>query len=410
MQAKSAVLGKGLARRRAFVRAIIGAMLAVLSVPVALLAHAHLRRSEPAAHERLESSPTAIRLWFSERPELAFTRIQLRGADSAQVPLGALTRLPSDPLAVSSAITTPLRGGTYVVFWQTAAADGHPTRGSFAFDIVAGATPPIAMRDTVAGPHEGHALVRIDSTGEESPRLNVTAATRWLEFVAMLAVVGAIVFRFVVLRLVARTPVGTLPDEMRIEILDAVRRLAQSALVLLLVAAVSRFFTEANAVLGPDRSVDPSALRSVLGTSWGRGWLVGVVGVLVAAVGFSIVRRARAEAGWIVSALGALAITIAPALTGHASSTSPVPVSLALDMLHVLAASAWLGGLLALLFAALPLVRDARAVDAIGSGPLIASLVRAFHPVALTCGAIVIVTGLCATWLRLPALSSLWES
>src|SRR5205823_5386245 len=233
---------------------------------------------------------------------------------------------------------------------------------------------------------------------------------RWLEFVAMLAVVGAIVFRFVVLRLVARTPVGTLPDEMRIEILDAVRRLAQSALVLLLVAAVSRFFTEANAVLGPDRPVDPSALRSVLGTSWGRGWLVGVVGVLVAAVGFSIVRRARAEAGWIISALGALAITIAPALTGHASSTSPVPVSLALDMLHVLAASAWLGGLLALLFAALPLVRGARAVDAIGSGPLVASLVRAFHPVALTCGAIVIVTGLCATWLRLPALSSLWES
>ena len=79
-------------------------------------------------------------------------------------------------------------------------------------------------------------------------------------------------------------------------------------------------------------------------------------------------------------------------------------------MLHVCAASAWLGGLLALLFAALPLVRGARSANAISSGPLVASLVRAFHPVALTCGAIVIATGLCATWLRLPTISSLWTS
>ena len=49
-------------------------------------------------------------------------------------------------------------------------------------------------------------------------------------------------------------------------------------------------------------------------------------------------------------------------------------------------------------------------MSAIGSGPLVASLVRAFHPVALTCGAVVVATGLCATWLRLPAVSSLWDS
>jgi len=49
-------------------------------------------------------------------------------------------------------------------------------------------------------------------------------------------------------------------------------------------------------------------------------------------------------------------------------------------------------------------------MKAIASGPLVAGLVRAFHPVALTCASVVIVTGLVASWLRLPTVASLWES
>ena len=392
--------------RRAAALSVIG----VLSVPVLLFAHAHLRRSEPASRDRLTIPPAAIRLWFSERPELAFTRVRLRAADSTEMPLGAVARMSDDALGLTIPVPKTLAAGAYTVLWQTAAADGHLSRGNFAFEIVASATAPVATHDTTTAAHDGHALVRVDTTAEEPAGLNVTAATRWLEFVAMLAVVGAVVFRLLVLRLAQRTPFGAVPNETRIEIVDAVRRLAQSALVLLLLAAVSRFYTELSAVLGPDRPVDRSAMRTLLSTSWGQGWLIGVAGVLAAAIGLSMIRRLHTEAGWFVAALGAAAIAIAPALTGHASSTSPVALSLTLDMLHVCAASAWLGGLLALLFAALPLVRGARSANAISSGPLVASLVRAFHPVALTCGAIVIATGLCATWLRLPTISSLWTS
>jgi putative copper export protein len=49
-------------------------------------------------------------------------------------------------------------------------------------------------------------------------------------------------------------------------------------------------------------------------------------------------------------------------------------------------------------------------MDVIGSGPLVASLVRAFHPVALACAAIVVVSGLISAWLRLPTVASMWSS
>ncbi|HKW47458.1 MAG TPA: CopD family protein [Gemmatimonadaceae bacterium] len=401
----------GLRTRRLLGRGGVIAILAMLVLPVTLLAHAHLRRSDPTANARLESSPTAIRLWFTERPELPFTRIKLRAADSTDVPLGALGRISDDALGVWVPIPTSLAAGTYTVIWRTAAADGHATTGSFTF-VVASATKPVAAAtDTTNRGAGAHTLVHGDSTAAEPAPLNVSAATRWVEFIAMLAVVGAIVFRFVVLRLGQRALAGALSPDTRSEIADSVRRLAQGALVLLLVSSLSRLYEEASTVLGPDRPLDRSALATILlGTSWGLGWLLGIAGILVAGFGFIIAKRSRTNAGWAIAALGALAIVMAPALTGHARATQPVGLALLADMLHVCAACAWIGGLMALLFAALPIARGSRARSAIASGPLVAGLVRAFHPVALTCAAIVIVTGLCAAWLRLPAIDALWTT
>lgn len=391
-------------------RAGLAATLAVLALPLALFAHAHLRRSEPSAQEKLVTPPSALRFWFSERPELSFTRVRLRAADSSEIALGSVTRMSDDPMGVSVPITATLVPGTYTVLWRTAAADGHATSGSFTFEIAGAAAPVVTNTDSMARPGTGHALVRVDSTERDLPSLNTSAATRWLEFMAMIAVVGAVVFRLVVLPRATFAAAGALPGEARAEIADSARRLAQSALILLFITALSRLYAEARAVLGPDRRLDGAALRAVIGTSWGTGWLVGIAGVIVAAVGFTVVRRARSDVGWNVAALGALGIAISPALTGHAGSTAPVALSIGADVLHVLAACAWLGTLLALLFAALPLVRGARSRAEIGSGPLVAAMVRAFHPVALTCAGIVVATGLISAWLRLSTLASLWES
>jgi copper transport protein len=391
-------------------RAWLCAAIAVLAIPVALLAHAHLERSDPSARDRLTTAPTAIRLWFSERPELGFTRVRLLAADSSEVVLGPVARMNGEPMGVSIPIPTALPAGTYTVLWRTAAADGHATTGSYRFEVVAAPVAAAPVVDTASGTSKSNALVHSDSTAESLPSSNVSAATRWLEFMAMLAVIGGVAFQLLVLPRAQRAMVGALSMDTRYELSDTARRLAQSALILLLVTAASRLYSEARAVLGPERAIDRGALRMVLGTSWGTGWLIGVIGVLVAALGIVIVRRLRADAGWLVAALGALAIGIAPALTGHASVTRPVGLSIALDAAHVLAACAWVGSLLTLLFTALPLVRGRRSMEGIGSGPLVASLVRAFHPIALTCATIVIATGLLSAWLRLPTVPALWTS
>lgn len=404
--------GTGGTDKRAITLGSLIAIVALLGGPALLLAHAHLLRSEPAAGARLAAAPTALRLWFSERPEIAFTRIRLRAPDSSDVPLGAVAAMASGDMGITVPITAALAPGTYRVLWRTAAADGHATTGTFGFVVTEPAIAAASVRDTVSPkPVEGNDIVRIDTTTELTPRISAIAATRWLEFVAMLAVVGAVVFRLAIIRGFERDASGAAVPEVSAELIDSARRFGQSAVVLLLVASVSRLYSEANTVLGPAEQGKRPPLRTMLlGTSWGRGWLVGLVGILLAAAGFAIAKRSRSAAGWGIAALGALGIVLAPALTGHAISTSPVALSLTLDVLHVAGVCAWLGGLLTLLLTAMPFIRGARARSSLGSGQLVAVLVRSFHPIALTCAATVVITGVLAAWLRLPAWSDLWVS
>ena len=66
------------------------ALTMLVAAPRALEAHARLTASTPAAGATLDTSPTMIRLTFSEAATPAFSGIELAGAAGA-VALGPLT-------------------------------------------------------------------------------------------------------------------------------------------------------------------------------------------------------------------------------------------------------------------------------------------------------------------------------
>jgi copper transport protein len=319
-----------------------------------------------------------------------------------------------EPLGVSAPVLGALSSGTYRVAWRTAAADGHVAAGSFEFVIAAESLASAAsVADTSERlPARGHSLIRIDPGAEEPMRVNAYAATRWLEFSAILAVLGAIVFRLVVLRgLERRAAPLRLERDLISAAADASRRFGQSALILLLIAAVVRVYGEARSLSEPGGLTTVTSLRALLTeSSWGHGWTIGTAGVVTAAIGFAWARRALV--GWGVASAGAVAIAIGAALTGHAAVTRPVAVSVLDDIIHLLAVSAWLGTLLVAVIVGIPAVRRVRRQEREGepTSRTLAALARAFHPVALTCASVTLLTGLLSAWLRLPAFSSLWET
>src|SRR5689334_23402006 len=94
-------------------RGAIVALMAMLAVPALLLAHARVTRSDPAANARLDVAPTAIRLWFSEAPEVKLSSITLKDSSGATMRLGELRRGDTS-VALEVAILDTLEAGRYI--------------------------------------------------------------------------------------------------------------------------------------------------------------------------------------------------------------------------------------------------------------------------------------------------------
>jgi copper transport protein len=403
-------------------RRIALAVLAIFVIgglaPGRLLAHGTLKSSVPAKGAHLGLAPRDLRLTFTERPELTFTRIQLLGPDNAVVPLGPL-RLDTAQTVIAD-IRGPLRAGTYTVVWQVASADGHPVRGRFSFTIAPGATglgtpqapgePGTAAvpsgRDASAAEH--HSAVSLPSGEGFSAESPVYIAIRWLGLVALLIVLGAVAFYWVVLRILRRRVPSERTNAFVPLAITRSATLGTAASLVLVLTAVARLLAQSYAMHGAAGALDVSLVGSMLSrTVWGWGWLLQVAAVAMALVGFLAARRGRTR-GWALAALGALALAFTPALSGHAASTPQLTgLAVVSDGLHVLGAGGWLGSLLVVVVAGIPAAL--RTSDG-WSGRAVADLVNAFSPTALAFAGLVAVTGVVAAWLHLGSVPALWQS
>jgi copper transport protein len=104
------------------------------------LFHIHLERSEPAADSTVHAAPAQLKLWFSERVQLAVTSVQLLGPDSARVSVGRPSQAAGANAPVVVAVRGPMKEGRQQVVWRTMSVDGHAVRGAFSFTL-AGAPP-----------------------------------------------------------------------------------------------------------------------------------------------------------------------------------------------------------------------------------------------------------------------------
>lgn len=223
------------------------------------------------------------------------------------------------------------------------------------------------------------------------------AAVRWLWFLAVIGVIGAIAFRFVV----AANARGLSPAIRS----DSIQRAAHVGLVcaaFALAAAGLRLMAQSVALVG---ELGPDVVVLITGTAWGMAWIIHIAAATAALAAFALAVRSVPGA-WGLAALATPALAAAPSLAGHAAAVTELqPIPILADTLHVLAAGGWVGGLLVLFTAGLP--------ASSGDGPRPGQfdrLVAAFSPLALACAAIILATGAFASFTHLQSPGQLFST
>jgi methionine-rich copper-binding protein CopC len=111
-------------------------LLAVLALTMAspLAAHTRMERSVPAADSTVMVSPPRLVLWFSERLEPAFSKVQVLNAEGKHVDKGDAQVDPDDGRQIGVSLPE-LAPGNYRVHWRVLSVDTHVNEGDFTFDV-----------------------------------------------------------------------------------------------------------------------------------------------------------------------------------------------------------------------------------------------------------------------------------
>ena len=316
---------------------LLVALATVLLVPTAM-AHATLLRSDPADGAVLPESPREMRLWFDENISANFSGAQLLDASGRPVNGVAVRTDPADPTLLI-VIPPPLPDGVYSVLYKVLSnTDGHFSQGLLVFGV-----------------GEGVEMGAAAAPSPEPPPPPAEVILRWLNFGLLASIVGALAMRQWVLH-----PSPGEAEDVQTAMHTARQQVRRWAMVCAGAALVvgllmlGRQIAVAHATLPEGSSLWVAAGQVVGKTQWGQMWIVRQA-ILLAMGGMLLATPRR----WTAGSLGVLAATLiaTQALGGHAAAVTPnTALAVTADTLHLLAASLWVGGLLALAVGLFPLL------------------------------------------------------
>lgn len=364
----------------------LAAVLLALGPPGRASAHASLERADPAPGAVLQESPTQIKLRLTEAVDPRFSSVDVLTSGGERVPTGTLQQDPGQPAVISVAVE-PLPDGAYAVSWQALSiVDGHQTRGVYRFAIGDQAAAGVLS-----------APVRVSP-----PYPWGWALLRWPFILSVLAATGGYLFWLLVYGVEPAAPEarGVLERHWSRFRLGSVGALLASNVVVLLVQV---------AQVGPPW--EPTGYPLVLDTRWGRVWLART-GLILALALVALLLGARAPGprwrAWLLEGTGLVlcfALLASLTLVSHSAAGSLPALGIPVDFAHLVAGSAWVGGLAAFLVVGLP---GAWALGRSERSPFLAALALRFSRLALLSAGVLWLSGAAAGWLRVGSWGALF--
>ena len=412
---------------------ILGFVALFMSLCVAASqAHSFVRSTDPKDGAKLRTAPDHVVIRFNEQVEIAFGGIQVFDPAGERVDHDETEFVSGDRKVIRTRLEDGLTNGRYEVRWRIVAADGHPRKGEFGFRLAAPApavspSPPAGQGGTGMGAPDRPGMGAPDEGMGEAVLPNVLLGiTRWLIFAGLLLMTGLGAFAFAVWRRTGGLSRSPQVNQAFYRRCSVVMRFALGAAILGSLASIPvQGAIAADVPLAQTFSSD--ILRAVFDTRFGQVVLVRLGLLLVFAavllpwrsvaerrilavatarqdLGAAAVRPAEPRLTVAVLALLAVGLLATVSYGGHAGTTDPVAVNMTADVVHLVGAAVWLGGLIGLVAVALPATRP------LEEGPrvqLVAPLVSRFSTLAFIAVAVIAASGVFRSWIEIRTLEGL---
>src|SRR5437667_11404619 len=109
--------------------------LILVAASAGLEAHAFLKDADPGVGSTIQTSPSEVRIRFTENIEPSVSSIQVLDAAGKEVDKHDL-HLDRTDHALLHISLPQLRAGTYKVVWRVVSVDTHVTNGNFTFQVL----------------------------------------------------------------------------------------------------------------------------------------------------------------------------------------------------------------------------------------------------------------------------------
>jgi copper transport protein len=381
-------------------RGLVALVLVALAWPASAGAHASLVGGVPEPGGVVARAPGVVALRFDEAVDAQLASVKVEDERGRRWDAGRV-RGGGDGRSVRVALRAGAPHGRYAVLYRVVSDDGHTIPGGFGFAIGREVAPPPARLDVGGGDVGAGGGVGV-----------ATAVARAVRDAGVTVAIGTLLFGLLVWPSALADATGA-----AIHWRTAAGRFARASCRLLRGAALLGAAASASLLLlaAEPSGVSTTTLGAVLETRFGRFTALAGLALLalaaaaasplprrtavrpapapahplravqLGATGLAVARPAVAPAAALAAGLALLVV-----LAGHATTRAHPVLLTASGALHVLAASAWAGGIAALLMALAP---AARALPADDRARLWSAVLRRFSRVAVLAVGALAVTG-----------------
>ncbi|WP_281155653.1 copper resistance protein CopC [Streptomyces sp. HYC2] len=346
-------------------------------------AHAALTGSDPQQGAVVDKAPAQVSLTFSEQVAMSDDSLRVLDPKGNRVDAGKPANVSGTTYAVR--LRSGLPDGTYTVAYQVVSADSHPVGGAYTFSIGAPSKTSAAVGDQTAG---GGIVGGLYGIG------------RYVSYAGFVVLAGGAAF--------------VLACWQRGSGVRAVQRLVVSGWVALTASTLALLLLRGSyTTSGKIGDVfDLTLLGQVLQTKTGaalvsRLLLLAAAALFVAVLFGEYQKRADDEKRDLTFGLAiggtvvAVGLAASWAMSEHASTGLQPGIAMPVDVVHLLAVAAWLGGLVALLVG---LYR------APAETPVETAAVRRFSQVAFGSVLALVATGTYQSWRQVGSWSALTDT